>query len=238
LRSSPGATAGSAGETEERLSGIWKGWTNGGGERVSTAAQFTRLGEHSPAAHAPYFSAPGFGAVRNPFGPVVTAPSAEPRLFPVHDADLMAPVGTAIERLVARGHDRLSVTVRFEQGGTLSLKLGMRDGEITSQIRTDVPGLESALRSAWTQFAHDWQGRGLKLATPSFSAEADSHPMSGRGREQDTPEHQRDAGSFQAQTASFTASHGSRVRGALHGAAPAGTTTADTGANSGLRTWA
>lgn len=168
LRAGIAATGGGETAGTSDLSHSWKGWTNGGGERVSTAAQFSRLGEHSPSAHAPFFSAPGFPAARTQ-SQATQAPAPVQQAFPANEAALLAPIGTAIERLVARGQDQLAITVRFEQGGSLSLKLALRSGEIATQIQTDVPGLEAALRSSWNQLAQDWQTRGLKLASPEFS---------------------------------------------------------------------
>jgi hypothetical protein len=84
-------------------------------------------------------------------------------------------VGAAIERLVVQGQEQLSVTIRFQQGGSLSLKLGMQNGEIAARIQTDVAGLDKALKSGWTEFAHDWNGRGIKLAAPVITATTQSH---------------------------------------------------------------
>jgi hypothetical protein len=148
----------------------WKGWTNGGGERASTAAQFARLGESKPNLGASVFATSGATAPRT----MSAAPAAQPTvattpMFPTEQTALLAPVGAAIERLVLHGREQLALTVRFEQGGSLSLKLAMRGGEIATQIQTDVPGLEGALRSAWNQLSQEWEGRGLKLANPEFS---------------------------------------------------------------------
>lgn len=157
----------------------WKGWTNGGGERSSTAAQFSRLGESSPVVGvtAPAASAVPSRIVANP-----AAGQASVFRAPVDPASVTEPIGAAIERLVVRGQDSLAVTVRFEGGGSLSLKLALREGEVSTNIHTDVPGLEGALRSAWGQFAQDWQGRGVKLGQPSFSGAGpsqDETPQSG-----------------------------------------------------------
>ena len=182
LRTGSGAATAADGDIEG-LSVTWKGWTNGGGERASTAAQFLKLGDHTPAAHGPLFSAPGFPAARMAVpASAVPTPAATAPQFPTDEGLLLAPVGTAIERLVLHGRDQLSLTVRFNEGGSLSLKLALRGGEITTQIQTDVPGLESALRSSWNQLAQEWHGRGLKLGIPEFTnagANAQGHGDAG-----------------------------------------------------------
>lgn len=159
-----GAAAGALGG-EEGISVSWKGWTNGGGERVSTAAQFSRLGTGATTGQAALAAAPAHGRIRTA---ATEAPAAPARAFPVDAEALFAPIGTAIERLVLTGRDQLSLTVRFGEGGSLSLRLVLRNGEIATQIQTDVPGLEGALRSSWNQLANEWHGRGLKLGQPQF----------------------------------------------------------------------
>ncbi|MGH8020418.1 MAG: hypothetical protein ACREIA_19470, partial [Opitutaceae bacterium] len=77
-----------------------------------------------------------------------------------------------------------AVTVRFENGGSLSLRLTMREGEIASQFQTDVPGLENALRSSWGQFAQDSQHKGWRLASPTFTSAASHHEQQGQGQNQ------------------------------------------------------
>ena len=161
----PGATGPASGA--ETFSVDWKGWTNGGGERASTAAQFSQLGDKlnpvgavaAPTAHAP--------AVRATAATPAPAPSAPS--VPVDTAEALAPIHSAIERLVIHGRDQLALTVRFEQGGTLSIKLAMNQGEISTHIQTDVPGLEAALKSSWGELTQDWNSRGWKLGQAEFA---------------------------------------------------------------------
>jgi hypothetical protein len=175
-----------AGE-DASLSVGWKGWTNGGGERVSTAAQFSRLGEHLAGSTVPTtHSLAGSSAVaRAQF----VAPAVTPAPVP-SESSYLGPVTAAIERMLTHGQDQLALTVRFDQGGSLSLKLSMQQGTIASQFQTDVPGLEDALRNSWGQFAQDAQGRGWKLGTPTFSAAGGQSDQQGTprdGRPQDRP---------------------------------------------------
>ena len=167
--------AGNSFEGVEALSVSWKGWNSGSGDRTATSAQSSRLGDQSAAHGTPLFSAPGFGANRTSTvaSPAYVPPAAA--TVPSNGSELMAPVGAAIERLLSRGQDHLALTVRFENGGSLALKLTMRDGEIASQFQTDDPGLENALRTSWGQFAQDSQGRGWRLASPTFSSATSQH---------------------------------------------------------------
>jgi hypothetical protein len=107
----------------------------------------------------------GFSAAFRAAAPATPAAPA----YPTEPAALLSPLNAAIERLITRGQDELAVTVRFEQGGSLSLKLKMGDGTIATHMQTDVPGLEEALRTSWNSFAQEWNQRGVKLAPPSFS---------------------------------------------------------------------
>ncbi|WP_442889887.1 hypothetical protein [Congregicoccus parvus] len=175
-----------AGE-DASLSVGWKGWTNGGGERVSTAAQFSRLGEHlaGPTVATTHSLAGSSAVARAQF----VAPAVTPAPVP-SESSYLGPVTAAIERMLTHGQDQLALTVRFDQGGSLSLKLSMQQGTIASQFQTDVPGLEDALRNSWGQFAQDAQGRGWKLGTPTFSAAGGQSDQQGAprdGRPQDRP---------------------------------------------------
>ncbi len=169
-------------DAQQGFANAWKGWTNSEGERASTSAQFSRFGEHSALTFA---SSPGLTAasarVHAPQAPALATPTFAP-----HEAAALAPIHAALERFVSRSQEQLAVTVRFEQGGSLSLKLSLGQGGIQAQIHTDVPGLEGALRSAWDSFAQDWQHRGVKLAAPSFgSTTTGDH---GGGREGRSPQ--------------------------------------------------
>ncbi len=150
------------------LSVDWKGWTNGGGERTSTAAQFSQLGEKlSPSILA---ATPGAAPVARTAVPAPQTAAPAASAMPVEVSEALAPIHSAIERLVLHGREQLALTVRFEQGGSLSIKLAMNHGEIATQIQTDVPGLEAALKSAWGELAQDWNGRGWKLGNPEITS--------------------------------------------------------------------
>ncbi len=172
--------AGRPSSEDESTFVAWKGWTNGGGERASTAAQFSKLAEQAPANPASLFVTPGFGPGRPGAAAPATfvAPAAPAAATP--EPEVMAPVNAAIERMISRGQDHLALTVRFENGGSLSLRLTMREGEIASQFQTDVPGLENALRNSWGQFAQDSQHKGWKLAAPTFSAGTSQQEQQGQ----------------------------------------------------------
>lgn len=162
------STAAGQGTWAETLSVDWKGWTNGGGERSSTAAQFSQLGDK--LNHAGVAATPATAAVARAATPVVQQAAPVAPTVPADAAEALAPIHSAIERLVLHGRDQLALTVRFEQGGSLSIKLGLNQGEIATQIQTDVPGLEAALKSAWGELAQDWNSRGWKLGQPEFTA--------------------------------------------------------------------
>jgi hypothetical protein len=169
---SPSA-AETSGEVGERF--FWKGWTKGGGEPVSPAARISQAPTVLPAVTT-------LPANVDRVGPTVVQTQTPTPAAPVPNAwavlepkVALAPVGAAIQRLVAQGQEQLSVTIRFEQGGSLSVRLGMQNGEIAARIQTDVAGLDKALKSGWGEFAQDWNGRGIKLAVPVITASANAH---------------------------------------------------------------
>ena len=193
------ATTGQGAWTET-LSVDWKGWTNGGGERTSSAAQFSQLGEK--LSQIGIAATPATAAVARAATPVVTPATPAAPTVPADAAEALAPIHSAIERLVLHGREQLALTVRFEQGGSLSIKLAMRQGEIATQIQTDVPGLEAALKSAWGELAQDWNSRGWKLSQPEFAASSASYhsrddaTSDGRGAGRQAREHGEETSAF------------------------------------------
>jgi len=174
-----GRAMGDGGQARQEFAAAWKGWTNGGGERSPTAAQFSRIAESG-------FTMPAINPVAATNGANRAAPSlpAMPAAVPTPtpEAAALAPIHAALERFVSRSQQSLAVTVRFEQGGSLSLQLSMSEAGIKTHIHTDVPGLESVLRSGWDSFAQDWNQRGVKLGSLTFGGHAASGE-SGAGRE-------------------------------------------------------
>lgn len=221
----------------------WKGWTNGGGERASTAAQFSRLAEGMPVApqQHTFTGSPSLSAVRGA-APATPAAAAGPVFTVSQGESVVGPMNAAIERIVSRGLDQLSVTVRFESGGSVSIKLAMRGGEIATHIHTDLPGLEQGLRASWNQLAHDWEGRGWKLANPSFSTGAQTDDSghgarqhASRGDERGEPGFGSGSRDFNSAWTQSIRTDGS-IRSAAHRARPA--THPVSGDKAGLHTWA
>lgn len=211
-----------------------KGWTNGGGDRVFTAAQFSRIAESS-ALHLPTNPATTLAANRS-HSPAAAAPTTT--AVPLNEAAMLAPVGAALERLLTRGQDQLAVTVRFEQGGSLSLKLALRDGTVATHIQTDVPGLQEALRSAWNNFSHDWNQRGIKLNDPSFSSGLGDASANRDGHRAND----REGHAFSADSTLFgptRGAHATRTHGRATSIHPAETPATPAAPYArGLRTWA
>ncbi len=196
----PSQAATGQGASTETLSVDWKGWTNGGGERASSAAQFSQLGEK--LSQIGIAATPATSAVARAATPVMAPATPAAPTVPADAAEALAPIHSAIERLVLHGREQLALTVRFEQGGSLSIKLAMRQGEIATQIQTDVPGLEAALKSAWGELAQDWNSRGWKLGQPEFASSAASYhsredaTADGRGAGRQAREHGEETSAF------------------------------------------
>ncbi|TVR55907.1 MAG: hypothetical protein EA425_00340 [Puniceicoccaceae bacterium] len=84
--------------------------------------------------------------------------------------------------MVTQGREEVSVRIRFQDGGSLSLRLTLENGLIRPQFTTTVAGLENAIKTHWSDLADEWQQRGLRLGQPGFSSD------SGSGRNQDDRE--------------------------------------------------
>jgi hypothetical protein len=156
---------------------------------------------------------------------------------------LLAPLHAAVERIVTRGPENLSVVVRFEQGGSLSLQLTLREGSIAAHMQTDVPGLEAALRSSWNSFAQDWNQRGVKLAAPTFGDGQPTDLTHGRDGQR-SPQHEGH-GFADQEAPSFAAMFGRRSWRSAHRSFDPGPAEAAAHkiasarrADRGLRTWA
>lgn len=76
-----------------------------------------------------------------------------------------------VERMINSKSDTISVRVNFQQGGSLSLKLSMDKGQVKASMQTDLPGLESMIKSHWSELASDWNARGVRLNAPQFTHE-------------------------------------------------------------------
>lgn len=223
----------------------WKGWTNGGGEHVSAAARISHMAGAFPAVT----TSGGVSEGTQSTGANATTSSA-PVNNPWSSMDAkaaLAPVGAAIERMMVRGQEQLSVTIRFEQGGSLSLKLGMANGEIAARIQTDVAGLDKALRSGWGEFAHDWNGRGIKLAAPVITSHTQSfaqHEHNSAGQREGNPrghefaEPRDERGSFERGFRSRRPSRGSGVDAGQQGERVSSNNRPMDRIRSGLKTWA
>lgn len=74
-----------------------------------------------------------------------------------------------IERMQNLKQDVVNVRINFDQGGSLSLKLNMDNGQLNTVMQTDLNGLEGVIKSTWGDLAGDWAQRGLKLNAPQFT---------------------------------------------------------------------
>lgn len=175
--------------------------------------------------------------------PAAAAPATPTFVAP--ENTVLAPVQAALERMVARAQESLAVTVRFEQGGTLSLKLSLTDGSINTHIRTDVPGLEESLRSSWNSFAQEWSQRGVKLATPTFGGGAGGLADDAGGRnasafgDRDGSGADASAFSFPGRRRSLSSANPATASGTRPAPAPAARVDLATASGArGLHTWA
>lgn len=84
-------------------------------------------------------------------------------------ASVLESIHRMAEQASARSQDRLSMTLRFDDGSSVRIRLVREGGEFHTVIHTDQPGMESALRQQWSQFSQDAGDRGFKFLSMSFA---------------------------------------------------------------------
>lgn len=102
-------------------------------------------------------------------------------------ASVLESVHRMAEQASARAQDRLSMTLRFDDGSSVRIRLSREGGEFHTVIHTDQPGMETALRQQWSQFSQDAADRGLKFLSMAFAdlgGSADQHRSSNHNNEQ------------------------------------------------------
>jgi len=105
--------------------------------------------------------------------PVSSAPSGSSNLSlaglrQADAASVLEMVNRMADQMAARSQDRLSMTVRFENGGSIQIRMTSEQGEIRTLFQTDLPGLEAVLRQQWHQFSQEAQDRGNRLSSMAF----------------------------------------------------------------------
>ena len=75
----------------------------------------------------------------------------------------------SVDRLVANKNDIISVKINFDGGGMLKLRVSMDSGRVNSIMQTDLSGLESMIKSSWTELSNELNQKGIKLNAPQFS---------------------------------------------------------------------
>lgn len=94
--------------------------------------------------------------------------------------EVVAAMTKSIDRLVTNKSGAMNLKINFDQGGSMTLRISMDGGQVSTNMQTDVAGLESAIKSNWGEFANDWSQKGVKLNVPQFQqlagqqADADS----------------------------------------------------------------
>ena len=85
-------------------------------------------------------------------------------------AHVLEMVNRMADQMAARSQNRLSFTVRLEDGGNIRIRMTSDQGEIRTSFQTDLPGLEAALRQQWSQFSQDAQDRGMRFQSMAFTS--------------------------------------------------------------------
>lgn len=83
--------------------------------------------------------------------------------------EIYATLTKSVERLVNTKGDTISLRINFDQGGTMALRVSMDGGQVNTTMQTDLAGLESLIKSNWSELASDWNAKGVKLNAPQFT---------------------------------------------------------------------
>lgn len=84
--------------------------------------------------------------------------------------EIYTALSKSVDRLVSSKSDAVSIRINFDQGGSMALRVSMDSGHINTAMQTDLPGLESLIKSSWSEFASDLNQKGVKLNAPQFSS--------------------------------------------------------------------
>ena len=98
---------------------------------------------------------------------------AQPVSYASKSADETKEIYTAlsksVDRLVSTKIDTVSIRINFDQGGSMALRVSMDSGHVSSAMQTDLLGLESLIKSSWSEFASEMNQKGVKLNPPQFT---------------------------------------------------------------------
>ena len=98
---------------------------------------------------------------------------AQPVSYASKSADETKEIYTAlsksVDKLVSTKIDAVSIRINFDQGGSMALRVSMDSGHVSSAMQTDLFGLESLIKSSWSEFASEMNQKGVKLNPPQFT---------------------------------------------------------------------
>lgn len=83
--------------------------------------------------------------------------------------EIYATLSRSIERLSNAKGETISIRINFDQGGSMALRVSMDGGQVNTTMQTDLSGLESLIKSNWSELASDWNAKGVKLNAPQFT---------------------------------------------------------------------
>ena len=98
---------------------------------------------------------------------------AQPVSYASKSADETKEIYTAlsksVDKLASTKVDTVSIRINFDQGGSMALRVSMDSGHVSSAMQTDLFGLESLIKSSWSEFASEMNQKGVKLNPPQFT---------------------------------------------------------------------
>lgn len=134
--------------------------------------------------------------------------------------EIYSALSRGVERMLNTKQDSMNVRINFDQGGSISMKLSVENGQINTAMSTDLAGLEEVIKAGWGDLSSEWNQKGLKLNAPQFSGGAqagkenlaDSFDQSSKGQQQSQEStqqgngsgNQRNSGANQGNRSSFS----------------------------------
>ncbi len=86
--------------------------------------------------------------------------------------EVVATMTKSIDRLVTNRGGAMNLKINFDNGGSMTLRVSMEGAQVSTNMQTDVAGLEAAIKANWTDFASEWSQKGVKLNVPYFQSSA------------------------------------------------------------------
>lgn len=132
--------------------------------------------------------------------------------------ETIATLTKSIDRLVTDKANSMNLKINFEGGGSVNLRISMDGSAVSTQMQTDVVGLEAVIKANWAELANDWNQKGVKLNSPHFQNSESSKDNGFENLNEFASKGDRQAGGRNGENRGQGSSRGSASRGFDSGA--------------------